>query len=324
MSYSRPWKSFEEQLAMLKCRGMVVSDEAKAINYLERLGYYRLSGYWYPFREIVFRKQESGKISYQRLDNFVAGTQFQDAVRLYVYDKQLRLLASDALERIEVAIRTGIAHLLGERDTFAYQNPALFNTRFVEVKPGVSASRHQQWLSKFETSLSRSKEEFVKHYRQKHGLPLPIWVAVETWDFGMFSILYSGMQYKDQQAIASKFGISEPVVFASWLRSLNYIRNICAHHSRLWNRNVVDQPKLSKAGDVLELDCFRDKQELIARPFLIFCIMQHLLNRICPNSHWNERFKQLVREFPEIGAGGGVCAGNMGLIEGWEQWALWQ
>jgi len=130
-------------------------------------------------------------------------------------------------------------------------------------------------------------------------------------------------QYKDQQAIAFKFGISEPIVFASWLRSLNYIRNICAHHSRLWNRNVVDQPKLSKAGEVLDLDYFRGKQDLIARPFLIFCIMQYLLNRICPNSHWNERFKQLVNEFPEIGAGG-ICAENMGLIEDWESWAMWQ
>jgi len=323
MSYNRPWKSFEEQLALLKSRGMGVSDETKATDYLERIGYYRLSGYWYPFREITYSTDTPGKISYKRQNNFIAQTKFQDAVHLYVYDKKLRLLATDALERIEVAIRTDIAHLLGERDTFAYQNPALFNRRFVEVKSGFSESKHQQWLSKFETSLARSKEEFVKHYRQKYGLPLPIWVAVETWDFGMFSILYSGMQYKDQQAIAFKFGISEPIVFASWLRSLNYIRNICAHHSRLWNRNVVDQPKLSKAGEVLDLDYFRGKQDLIARPFLIFCIMQYLLNRICPNSHWNERFKQLVNEFPEIGAGG-ICAENMGLIEDWESWAMWQ
>jgi len=322
MSYNRPWKSYEEQLGILKTRGMVVSDEAKATNYLERLGYYRLSGYWYPFREIKFTTEASGKISYQRQNNFIVQTQFQDAVHLYVYDKKLRLLVMDALERIEVAIRTDIAHLLGERDTFAYQNPALFQTRFVEARDEFTKSQHQQWLSKFESSLARSKEEFVKHYRQKHGLPLPIWVAVETWDFGMFSILYTGMQYKDQQSIALKYGISEPKVFASWLRSLNYIRNICAHHSRLWNRNVVDQPKLSKIGEVLELDYFRGKEDLIARPFFIFCIMQYLLNRICPNSHWNERFKQLVTEFPEIGAGG-VSARDMGLIEEWKNWALW-
>jgi len=322
MAYNRPWKSYEEQLTILKSRGMTVSDEAKAINYLERLGYYRLSGYWYPFREIQYTTA-SGKLSYQRLDNFVARTQFQDAVHLYVYDKRLRLLAMDALERIEVAVRSDIAYLLGKRDAFAYQNPEMFQTRFTEVGSGFTASRHQQWLSKFEASLSRSKEEFVKHYRSKYGLPLPIWVAVETWDFGMFSILYSGMQYKDQKTIALKYSISEPKVFASWLRSLNYIRNICAHHSRLWNRNMADQPKLPKYGEVLELDAFRGKQDLIARPFLIFCIMQYLLNRICPNSHWNERFKESVQAFPEMSTGG-VNANNMGLIDGWEKWTLWQ
>ena len=162
----------------------------------------------------------------------------------------------------------------------------------------------------------------MKHYRREHGLPLPIWVAVETWDFGMFSILYTGMQYKDQQNIAIKYGFSEPKVFASWLRSLNYIRNICAHHSRLWNRNVVDQPKLSKRGEVPDLDLFRGEDHLVARAFLIFCIMQNLLNQICPNSHWNQRFKQLMSEFPEVSAGG-VSANDMGLIKGWETWPLW-
>jgi len=302
---------------------MVVSDETKAVNYLERLGYYRLSGYWFPFREIRKTMDASGKEVSQRLDNFVESTQFQDAVHLYVYDKKLRLLALDALERIEVAIRTDITHLLGERDTFAYQNAGLFNTRFVTVSAGKVKSEHQKWLEKFTASVNRSKEEFVKHYRFTHGLPLPIWVAVETWDFGMFSTLYSGMKYNDQKAISLKYGISEPHVFASWLRSLNYVRNICAHHSRLWNRNVVDQPKFAIAAEGMGLEYFRDKPELIARPFLIFCIMQFLLQQICPNSHWKERFKELIAEFPEIGAGG-INATNMGLAPRWQSWDLWK
>lgn len=113
MPYDRPWKSYEEQLEVLKCRGLGVSDEEKALSYLGRLGYYRLSGYWYPFREITYTSESSGKISYKRQDNFIDQAQFQDAVHLYVYDKKLRLLAMDALERIEVAIRTDIAHPVG-------------------------------------------------------------------------------------------------------------------------------------------------------------------------------------------------------------------
>jgi len=324
MAYDRPWKSYPEQLEILKSRGLGCSDEAKVISYLQRLGYYRLSGYWYPFREIKLEQDvTTRKLKYKRLDNFVENAQFKDAVQLYVYDKKLRLLAMDALERIEVAVRCDIAYLLGERDTFAYRSPEQFDTRFSQVGDGHERSRHQEWLDKFEVSLDRSKEEFVKHYKEKYGLPLPIWVAIETWDFGLLSTLYAGMKYKDKEAVAAKFGISTPKVFESWLRSLNYLRNICAHHSRLWNRNVVDQPKLPDVGEVPGLEEFRGKHDLIARPFLLFCIMRHLLEKICPNSHWHVRFKQLASEFPTVGTGG-ISANDMGLIEGWRDWSMWE
>ena len=229
----------------------------------------------------------------------------------------------DALERIEVAVRVDIAHLLGERDTFAYGNPSELDTRFGTVGRGATESRHDIWLTKYGNELKRSKEEFVKHYKKIHGLPLPIWVAIEIWDFGLLSTLYAGMKYKDQQAIASKYGIGNPMVFGSWLRSLNYLRNICAHHSRLWNRNVVDQPKLPVAGEVPELDCFRGKEDLIARPFLLFCIMRYLLDRICPNSGWHERFNLLIDDFPPVRVGG-ISANDMELVEGWRDWSMWK
>jgi len=98
MSYNRPWKSHQEQLAILTSRGLEVSDEPKVINYLKRLGYYRLGGYCYPFHDIQLTTQNSGSISYQRLDNFMPQAQFQDAVHLYVYDKKLRLLALNAFQ----------------------------------------------------------------------------------------------------------------------------------------------------------------------------------------------------------------------------------
>lgn len=323
MPYNRPWKSCAEQLEILKGRGLGCSDEAKAMDYLGRLGYYRLSAYWFPFREIKLEQDAAtGKLKYQRLDNFIEGAQFQDAVHLYVFDKKLRLLAMDALERIEVAIRVDIAHLLGERNTFAYKEPSELDTRFVTVSSGATESRHDVWMTKYGNELNRSKEEFVKHYRKIHGLPLPIWVAIEIWDFGLLSTLYAGMKYKDKQTIAAKYGIGDPMVFESWLRSLNYLRNICAHHSRLWNRNVVDQPKLPSTGYVPELDGFQGKADLIARPFLLFCIMRYLLDVICPNSQWHLRFGRLVEEFPSVA--GNVSSNDMGLLEGWRDWSMWK
>ena len=119
----KPWLAFASQLNMLQARGLEFEDRAAALDYLERLGYYRLSGYWYPLRAVdPAASQAQGKAV--RLDGFVPGSRFEDVVRLYVFDKKLRLLALDALERIEMAVRVDVAHLLGQRDPAAHENPA--------------------------------------------------------------------------------------------------------------------------------------------------------------------------------------------------------
>jgi len=109
---------------------LLVDSEAKALNYLERVGYYRLSGYWYPFRELEITQDDSGKLGHFRHDNFQRNSHFKDAVKLYIFDKKLRLLAMDALERIELAVRVDIAYLLGELDIHAQENTSLFHGNF--------------------------------------------------------------------------------------------------------------------------------------------------------------------------------------------------
>ncbi len=131
--YPKPWLSLEDQLAQLKARGMVVEDEVKARYYLDRVGYYRLSGYWFAFRERTGlcnawsqgMRPRSKDVKAVRivLDEFRPGARFEDAVKLYVFDKRLRLLVMDALERVEISLRVDLAHRLGERDPFAYLRP---------------------------------------------------------------------------------------------------------------------------------------------------------------------------------------------------------
>ena len=131
-NYTKPWLSIDEQLAKLRQRGMVVSDPAKSRDYLERIGYYRLSGYWFAFRErselccalnpAALGKHERSKPGRLPLDQFKPGASFENAVDLYVFDKKLRLLAMDALERIEISLRVDISHHLGERHRFARRN----------------------------------------------------------------------------------------------------------------------------------------------------------------------------------------------------------
>jgi abortive infection bacteriophage resistance protein len=232
----------------------------------------------------------------------------------------MRLLVMDALERIEIGLRVDISHSLGKKDPFAYLKPELlfddFSTKLDE-KTGLSD--HHQWLSKQATLISRSKEEFIKHNKAKYGFPLPIWVICEIWDFGTLSTLFAGMKEADQDAIASKYGVSNGRIFASWLRSLNYLRNVCAHHSRLWNRNIIDQPKLPKAGEVPWVDPFQNEAHLLARPFLLLCIAKHLLTIINPSSSWGQRLAALLLEFPDL-QHVGLNLNGMGAVEGWEQW----
>lgn len=122
--YRKPYLTFEQQLDLLKSRGLEVTNDNTALEYLRRLGYYRLTGYWYPCRKLIpAEKQQSKPIRPRRSDEFMIGSRFQDIVALYVFDKKLRLLILDAIERIEVAFRVDIAYLLGEKDPFAYTNP---------------------------------------------------------------------------------------------------------------------------------------------------------------------------------------------------------
>ena len=314
MSATKPWKSFEEQLEVLKSRGLQCDDETAALDYLERIGYYRLSGYWYPFRRHEITNN-NGSLGYVRHDDFVDGSHFRDAVHLYVFDKKLRLLALDALERIELAVRVDIAHLLGEKDIHAHENGTLFNGHFSNKKIKDGKTQHDFWLEKYHQCEHRSRREpFVSHYKNKYG-QLPIWVAIEIWDFGLMSKLFAGMKPQDQLLIAKKYGAVNGRAFAGWLRSLNFIRNVSAHHSRLWNINILERSQLPKDADYWEgLNN--------ARPFLYFCILQKLMKVICPNSTWSVRFAELLGEFPQVETGT-ISLRDFDLIEGWESWDLW-
>lgn len=323
--YLKPWMSFEDQLNQLIQRGMTITDRALALECLSRIGYYRLSGYWYAFRErndVIMldggKKPSKLKVTKVPTDDFKPGATFQNAVDLYVFDKQLRLLAMDALERIEIGLRVDITHGLGVLDPFAYMQPGLLHKDFCgRILASTGISRHQDWLTRHNQLISRSKEDFIQHCKAKYGLPLPLWIVAEVWDFGTMSTLFSGMREADQDAISAKYGISNGRTFASWLRSLNYLRNVCAHHSRLWNRNIIDQPKLPPVGEVPWVAPFVGNAHALARCYLLLCITRHLLRTVNPHSTWPQRMKQHLQQFPQLSHLGLNDAG-MGTHPGWD------
>ncbi|MGO1247310.1 MAG: Abi family protein [Oceanisphaera sp.] len=315
MSDIKPWKSVEEQLAILQNRGLQVDNKPAALNYLARIGYYRLSGYWYPMRKVDTATSEQLQRPV-RTDTFVENSHFETVVKLYVFDKNLRLLALDALERIELALRVDVAYLLGKKDPFAHMKPECLHGNFAKraIKKGKHAGKteHQLWMDKYKAQLYRSRREpFVQHHANKYLNQLPIWVAIEVWDFGLLSRMFDGMQYTDKNLIAQKYGLPEGNALAQWLRSLNFIRNVSAHHSRLWNINVLE---LSP--------CPADWPQMKnTRPFMYFAIMAQLLAVICPNSSWTSRLVELLNSnsLPNKGV---VTLEDFGIFNDWEAWLL--
>jgi abortive infection bacteriophage resistance protein len=325
MPYTKPWKNPSEQLDILASRGLVIGDKERALACLARIGYYRLSGYWFSFRErseqaCLYPKQGKRPDKAQKiaLDSFKPNASFQNAVDLYVFDKQLRLLTMDALERIEIAVRVDISHMLGEFDRFAYLRPDLFHTKFTEdFSPKTGTTLHHDWLGNHARLVNRSREDFVGHNKEKYGLPLAIWIACEVWDFGTMSKLFDGMREQDQDTIALKYGIRNGRTFATWLRSLGYLRNVCAHHSRLWNRNMVSQPKLPPKEEIEWVGRFQNYTHGQSRCYMLLVMTRHLIDVINPNSSWKTRIQQHLMTFPNL-THLGLNLKGMGAIDGWD------
>jgi len=318
-TYNKPYLTFEQQLDLLKNRGLGVADDAKALFYLQHIGYYRLSAYWYPLRQIV--QSQDNCTSPSRSNVFQPGSTFDQVLKLYVFDKRLRLLVLDAVERIEVALRVDVAYLLGEKDPFAHTKPEFLNSRSINKKQdGTDCTSYQNWIKKNNNLIDRSKEDFVIHYERKYGKPLPIWVVVELWEFGMLSIFFQFMKRNDKDNIAAKYGLPSGHFMQSWLLGLNFVRNVAAHHSRLWNKNLIHQPKLPQLGAMPDFDPIIGQPAVESRVFVMLCILLYLMRTVSPNSSWPVRLRQLLDSFPLIH---GLSLESMGFPDNWATQPLW-
>jgi abortive infection bacteriophage resistance protein len=316
------------QIKLLRQRGMTITDEGKAASYLERVGYYRLSGYWYPFRRRVPSTDARGKSVLTVLDGFVPGTEFRHALDLYVFDKRLRMLMLDAIERVEIGLRVDVGLMIGARDPWAHRNPVELHPDFaVKTNPKTNLIEHQEWMAKQDRLAARSREDFVEHFRKRYESPLPIWIAIELWDFGLLSRLVGGMRHADQETIAAKYGLPRRELLTTWLRAINHVRNICAHHGRLWNRSPSDQPKRIRVGEVPMLDHIAsDAPKPLSnklapvRLYATAAAIQCFLRTINPTTTWVQRLKHHMASFPTVPA---TNVSHTGFPPGWEALPFW-
>jgi len=292
----KPFTTLGEQVELLKKRGMGVGSE-NLDHWLQSVGYYRLSGYWYPYRAI--------KSNGHRADEFVAGTNFDDVAKLYEFDRKLRTLVHDGIERVEVAIRSSVSNTIGEIDPFAYQNKSIF-------RPGFA---HANWISTVNTRIGRAHKNstMVQHHFIKYGGNLPIWALVEILDFADTSKLFSGLTSKHQWTIAENLGISiidtrlspnqrskarKHHPLARWMEQITVVRNTAAHHSRLWNSTFVPAPTAAMKT-VTGLESLPEGQS--ERLYGALLVIAKITSKASPGTPWANRVDQLVdTTFSEI------------------------
>ena len=296
----KPFRSYEEQVELLVARGLVISDKEAAASLLRQVNYYRLSGYWYPFRV-----RDATGIS----SDFCPGTTLETVVALYEFDAQLRSVTFEVLAPIELAFRTMIGHELGRIDSCAHLDP----TKLGPVAR--HGDKYRKWISKHREELSRSREEFIAHHQWKYGGRLPVWVAVELLDWGGLSKLYEMCPTHVRDTIADTCSLTSPQL-GSWLKVLNVVRNTCAHHGRLFNRKHSITPKLPPAASHPEL---RRATVTPRKTFAQLSLIQQLLHEL--KLPGRNDLPQLLKQYPTVPH---VPLAHVGAPPDWQDIEIWQ
>lgn len=293
----KPFKDYQELAQLLIDRGMDVPDKTRAVRKLSQVGYYRLSGFWY-----ACRTQVAG--STKPLESFLPGTCFDRIFELYLFDKRLRLLFLDAIERIEVSLKTRLAHELGRLEPQAHHNPAFINPKQLRTywRNGVKRNAWDERLRRQQDELDRCREDFIQWHKTT-ARPVPVWVAVEAWSLGTVSKWFELLKRGHQNRIAQHFGVSNPVLLVRWLQAITILRNRCAHHSRIWNqteRNALGLP----SGLGADAQFFKTYASFgIAerkKIFMLVCIVWYLVRSIGPSSDWFDKFMTELQNIPDL------------------------
>jgi abortive infection bacteriophage resistance protein len=293
-NYNKPALTIDQQIDLLESRNLNIPDKEKARHYLQFISYYRLSGYTISFENVI-----DGRRNHQ----FKNGTTFENVLALYDFDRHLRMLVMDAIERIEVAVRTQIClHMaVTYNDGHWHLRRNLFKHEF----------NYNALIKKCTEEQQNSKERFVLHYKNTYDQPelVPSWMTTELLPMGTWSMVYKNLVNRsDKKKMSDVFKLS-PVDLESWLHALTYIRNLCAHHSRIWNRHFTIRPKqISEYVKYLTPNT----------TFAAQAAMMHLLLKIIsPDSRWTNRLFELLTTHPFVNPA------RMGFTSNWQQDIFW-
>ncbi|MGL4411328.1 MAG: Abi family protein [Bacteroidales bacterium] len=314
--YNKQSLTYDQQIKLLIKRGLIVEDMDRILRHLTNISYYRLSAYMLPYKI-----KDNGVI----LDKFKEKTSWNMIYDLYIFDRKLRLLIFDAIERLEIAIRTQIIYQLSQKYGSHWQdNPTLFSTpQKKKSKNGnvITIDIYTDIQQHIRDQFNNNKAEvFIDHYKNNYIKPEnpPSWMSVEIMYFNHLSRICVNLKNRsDKNGISSHFGLP-PDVFCSWLHSINYLRNICAHHSRLWNRDMKIIPeKLSFSRTkkwISNVDSVKRK-----KVYYFICMLNYLLQTANPTSNFKKRIIDLIDEYNSV-----AFIGSMGFPANWKEEEIWK
>ncbi len=291
----KPPLTYEEQILRFKeFHNLLIDDDEEALLILKKINYYRLSGYG------------NGLTLPEDKDKYRPGISLKHLYILYTFDSKMKNLLSLVIEQIEIQFRANISyHLATNYGSLCYLDP----NNFADKTDANGNSVLGIILNQFTRMVERNKRlPFVQHHIINYGGQFPVWVAMELFTFGNLTSLYSIMQDKDKDAIARLYGTRD-VYFNSWIRLLQEVRNICAHHARLYNSILKITPRLYKEYDFLINDPRTKKIKL----FHVLIVLKKVLEK----EQWNEfysKFKSLLNEYLPY-----VRLGFMSFPENWEE-----
>lgn len=300
--YLKTSLTFDQQLDKLAGRGIEIPDRGLARTQLALINYYRLSAYWYPFR---IRDEDD-----QVTEQVRAGTRWEKIIELYEFDRRLRLIIMDAIERVEVAVRTQLTyHFAHTYGPFGHIIPKNFRDWF-------GARAHPNWIAKLREEAQNATEAFITHYRQKYdGFPdLPIWMLTELMSLGSLSFWYTGLENRDKRAVSAHFGLPYKRL-EKWLHTLTVVRNVCAHHSRLWNRQLPVKPDNQPEPEWLPPITPRND-----RIFYVLLMLRYLLRCDGNGNDWAQGMNVLLAPICE----NAEYREAMGVPENWQEHPLWR
>ena len=295
----KPAKTVQDQIALLQSRNMAFRQISNASHFLSNISYYRLKGYWWEMQDD--RTQH----------HFVDGSYFEDVIDLYNFDRHLRLIVFNAIERIEISLRTKlIYHLSLGYGPVWYLNPSLFENQKI----------YSVFLSKLFQDIGNSSEEFIKKHYENHPTEHPeSWKALEVLTLGSLSKLYQNIQHQlpEKNIIAREFGLFNQKYLSSWLLSITVIRNIIAHHSRLWNRVVINKYDWPPTAPKPLLTYVPDNNQR-RKIFPILSAILYMNNEISPGHALKTEIIELFNAFPN------VKLSRMGFPINWKNEPIWK